>query len=363
MNHCYANMATSSQREGGRESDPPTPSKQKKPQTAANDVQQLIGHQEECHPQLQGRSFTLKREDPHPPNVKEEKVEFCTMQEGECLLRPKGADLTKLPLTGVSVQTEDREGEPPESLRSFSPANFQQMIGCQEECLPQLQERSSTLKQEEPQPPHIKKEEEELWTTQEGECLLRPKGADLTTLPLTVVSMKTEGHEDKAPEFSQLHRSPRGAEPPSSSSPQHMTTEANGNHCGGSQTDNLLAPLSDSDDTQRALNSDTDCEGDMRTLTDNKHSEKKKTGKKRLTCSVCPKSFCYKYELTLHMRKHTGEKPFACSVCGQRFSYQSNIVPHMRIHTGEKPFCCTVCCKRFIHKAAMVSHMRRHTGE
>nr|XP_057937887.1 uncharacterized protein LOC131135691 isoform X5 [Doryrhamphus excisus] len=103
---------------------------------------------------------------------------------------------------------------------------------------------------EEPQPSFVKEEEEELSITQEGEHLLGPEEADLTRLPLTGVSVKTEDHEDKPPESSQLHHSPR------------------------SGPDNLLAPLSDSDDTtsrspqdedsddyQEPLSSDTDCEG------------------------------------------------------------------------------------------------------
>ncbi|XP_054628102.1 zinc finger protein 436-like isoform X1 [Dunckerocampus dactyliophorus] len=401
-------------------------------------VQQLIGYQEECCPHPKEQSFTLKRDFPQLPRVKEEEEELWITQEGDNLLGPKEADLTKLSLTGVSVKTEDHEDKQPESLRWLFPSDVQQQIGHQGEHPPQPQGARSTLKQEDSQPSQVKDEEEELWITREGEYLLEPKEADLTKIRLTVVSVKTEDDEVKPPESSQLHHSPseenRGAEPPNRSSPQHMTTEADGDHCGGSQADNLLAPLSDSDDTtshspegedwddtQEPLSSDTDIEGDMRAHTDNKHSEcsKKKTGKKRFTCSVCAKSFSQRTNFTRHMRTHTGEKPFACSVCGQRFSqkftmlshmtthtgekpfncsvcaqrfsrnsnmvrhmrthtaekpfacsvcgqrfsYQSNIVPHMRKHTGEKPFACSVCGKNFVHKANMVSHMRKHTGE
>nr|XP_061778776.1 uncharacterized protein LOC133624644 isoform X12 [Nerophis lumbriciformis] len=63
--------------------------------------------------------------------------------------------------------------------------------------------------EEEPQPSHIKEEDEEVWITQKGECLPGPEEADLTKFPLTVVSVKTEDHEDKPPEFSHLHHSPR----------------------------------------------------------------------------------------------------------------------------------------------------------
>ncbi|XP_061925403.1 uncharacterized protein LOC133664628 isoform X2 [Entelurus aequoreus] len=62
--------------------------------------------------------------------------------------------------------------------------------------------------EEDPQPPHMKEEEEEVWITQEGECLLGQEEDDVTKFPLTVVSVKTEEHEDKPPESSQLHHSP-----------------------------------------------------------------------------------------------------------------------------------------------------------
>ncbi|XP_061735986.1 involucrin-like isoform X2 [Nerophis ophidion] len=62
--------------------------------------------------------------------------------------------------------------------------------------------------EEDPQPPHIKEEEEEVWVSQEGECLLGQEEADVSKFPLTVVSVKTEEHEDEAAESSQLHHSP-----------------------------------------------------------------------------------------------------------------------------------------------------------
>ncbi|XP_054620835.1 zinc finger protein 84-like [Dunckerocampus dactyliophorus] len=242
------------------------------------------------------------------------------------------------------------------------------LIDRQEERPTQRKGVSSTLKQEEPQHPHIKEEEGELWRTQDGEYLRGPEETDLTKLPLTVVSLKAEGHEDKPPDSSQLHHNPR--EENSSSSPQHMTTEADGDHCGGSQAD--LAPLSDNDDTmshkndtQEPLSSNADREMDLKTQTDNKDSEcsKKKTGKKCSACSVCGESFSNNSALTRHARTHTGEKPFCCSVCGKTFSQKSHMVKHMRTHTGEKPFSCSVCRQRFSQKSNIISHMRTHTGE
>ncbi|XP_061759354.1 uncharacterized protein LOC133554507 isoform X3 [Nerophis ophidion] len=116
--------------------------------------------------------------------------------------------------TGIILQTPD----------------IQQLIGRQEMRLPIVTEGSFTLKQEEPPSSHIKEEEEELHITQEGVCLLGPEEAHLT-------EVKTENNEEQP------------------------------------QANNLLAPLSDSDDikshspededrfdTQKPSSSVTDCE-------------------------------------------------------------------------------------------------------
>ncbi|XP_061880867.1 uncharacterized protein LOC133632462 isoform X2 [Entelurus aequoreus] len=154
----------------------------------------------------------------------------------------------------------ERESAPPTSSKSpteikTKDEDIQKLIGYPEDLPPHLAEGRSTLKQETPQPPNIKKEEEELWITQEGECLLGPQEADLTMLPLTVVSVKIEDDEEKP------------------------------------QVDNLLAPLSGSEaegEVEVPLSSDTDCEGDMRTHTDTKHFE---FSKKKRVCGPQWKKF------------------------------------------------------------------------
>ncbi|XP_061747006.1 uncharacterized protein LOC133545428 isoform X3 [Nerophis ophidion] len=89
--------------------------------------------------------------------------------------------------------------------------DIHQLIEHQEECLPHLQGDSLTLK--DPQPSHFKGEKEDPQTPyfkeeEEGECPVGQEEADLSKFPLTVVSVKTEEHEDKPPESSQLHHSP-----------------------------------------------------------------------------------------------------------------------------------------------------------
>ncbi|XP_061759367.1 zinc finger protein 12-like isoform X1 [Nerophis ophidion] len=231
-----------------------------------------------------------------------------------------------------------------------------QLVANRGECPPQPQT--------EPQPPHIKEEEEELWITQEGECLLGSGEADPAELPQTVVPVKTEDHEDKLPASSELYR--KGAVPPSSSSPQHMTTEADGDRRGGSQSDHLLAPLSDWEDTtsqdtaldntHKPLRSDT--KGD-------EHSERsnKMTGKKKIVCSICNKRLARIKDLVHHQRKHTKPERFSCSVCGKIYCYKSVLTRHMQTHNVGKTFSCSVCIRTFPLESAMVAHMAKHTGD
>ncbi|XP_061890244.1 zinc finger protein 180-like [Entelurus aequoreus] len=324
------------------------------------DIHQLIGHQEQCLPHLQGDSFTSEypqpshfkgdEKHPQPPYNKEE-------EEGECPVGQEEADLTKFPLTVVSVKTEEHEDKPPESSQLHHSPNV-----CEEHLLSEQQKWSFRMDKEEPQPFHIKEEEmqreennpltshfkeeeEEHSISQEGEHL-----EWLEEFPVTGVPVKSEDDEVKGESEEK-----REAEPPSSSSTQHMTTEADGDHCGGSQADKLLAPLSDSEDTT-SHSPDTDDE-------DSKDDKTCHTDNTRFTCSFCDKPFKYHCRLKTHMRIHTGEKPISCSICGKDFTRRDHFKTHMRIHTGEKPFSCSECGKSFVIKQSLKEHMTTHTGE
>nr|XP_061832788.1 gastrula zinc finger protein XlCGF48.2-like isoform X1 [Nerophis lumbriciformis] len=315
-----------------------------------------------------------------PPRIKEEEEELWVTQEE--------ADLTMFPLTVVSVKTEDREDKPPESSR------LQHSLNVCKEHLPEQQEWSPRMKQEEPQPthfkgededpqpsqikeeeedpqplhfkeeneepqppmlkkkmisnnllPHIKEEEEEHGISQEGHYLEGLEEVDVTKVPLTVVIVKREDDEGKGESEER-----REVDFPSSSSTQHMTTEADGDHC-----DKLLAPLSDSDDTT-SHSSDSDDE-------DSDVDETCHTDNTRFQCPHCDKTFNYRCNLNSHVRIHTGEKPFMCSVCNKRFSRKDYLITHTSMHTGEKPLVCSVCGKGFVQIRNLKVHMRTHTGE
>uniref|UniRef100_UPI003AB03581 uncharacterized protein n=1 Tax=Centroberyx gerrardi TaxID=166262 RepID=UPI003AB03581 len=139
-------------------------------------------------------------------------------------------------------------------------ADIPQLLVSEEEIPPEQQDWSPSLDQEDPEPPHIKEEQEELWTSQEGEQLQGPEEADITEFPFTPVPVKSEDDEEK-PQSSQLHQSQteenREAEPLASSSTEQMKTEADGEDCGVSEPARNLDPASHLQPTSDGKTSDS----------------------------------------------------------------------------------------------------------
>ncbi|XP_061619552.1 zinc finger protein 771-like isoform X2 [Phyllopteryx taeniolatus] len=342
-------------------------------------------------------------EDEEVPHIKqEEEFEPISIKEEEKPERPHikledEDDVTKFPSTGVPLKSED-EGQSEESRGVEPPSCSSSQDTTREDdgdycggskadglLVPRLDDISEDLHpaRQELVPPHIK-EEEKLEPTpikkedeEEHTHIKHEVEEDFTKFSSTGVPLKSED-EGQSEEN-------RGAEPPTTSSSQHMTTEGDGDYCGGSEAEGLLAPLSDRDDTSshppHTDDDDGQCEGHMMCHTENnrwkcspcgkifafqsnlKQHMKIHTGEKDFACSVCGQRFSVKGNLKTHTRTHTGEKPFACLVCGQRFSVNGNLSKHTRIHTGEKPFACSVCGKRFTKKGDLKIHTRIHTGE
>ncbi|CAF91354.1 unnamed protein product, partial [Tetraodon nigroviridis] len=70
-------------------------------------------------------------------------------------------------------------------------------------------------------------------------------------------------------------------------------------------------------------------------------------------CKTCGKSFRYSSALTSHKRVHSSQRPYVCKTCGKSFRYDSNLTSHMRVHTGEKPYSCRTCGKMFSCSSAL----------
>ncbi|XP_059205238.1 zinc finger protein 213-like [Centropristis striata] len=335
-----------------------------------------------------------------------------TSQQGEQLQGLEEADITKFTFTPVPVKSEEDEEKPQSSqlhqTDSSEPetddsgdwketrepqSDAQQLLVVKEEFPSEQQERSSTLDQEDPEPPHIKEEQEsdtthlpkihrgnhdaeeefieggslsqdtvvqtvlqpeplhikeeqeEPRTSQEGEQLQGLEEADIIKFTFTPIPVKSEEDEEK-PQSSQLHQTQT----------EQMETEDDGEDCGGPEPDRNSYP-------EPHLQPDTGDEPadqkDGGPVRDSRFS----AGEKRFSCSECGKRFGYKCYLKRHMRLHTGEKPFSCSVCKKTFTRSGHLKSHMRLHTGEKLFSCSVCKKTFTRSGHLNAHMRLHTGE
>ncbi|XP_071060578.1 zinc finger and SCAN domain-containing protein 31-like [Pseudochaenichthys georgianus] len=250
-------------------------------------------------------------------------------------------------------------------------ADVQLLVVVKEEVLPDQQEWSTSLDQEDPEPPpHIKPEQEELRISQEGEQLQELEEADTTMSTFTPDPVKSEDDKEK-PQSSQPHQRQT----------EHMETEADGDDCRGpesarnSDPESSLQPKTE-DNTGASSELDTEVSADWKKTREPASGSKSLENrqepvsdssriavKKQFGCSVCTKSFARKRSIYRHMRIHTGEKPHSCSVCEKAFSQYIDLKRHMTIHTGEKPFSCSVCKKAFSQRGSLKEHLRVHTGE
>ncbi|XP_039665026.1 zinc finger protein OZF-like [Perca fluviatilis] len=282
-------------------------------------------------------------------------------------------------------------------------ADVQQLSVDEDWVPPEQQEWSSSLDQEDPEPPpHIKEEQEELWTSQEGEQLQELEEADIKLL-LTSVPVKNEEDDEEKAQSSQLHESQTeenrdaertevdgedwgGPEPARNSDPDSplqpathdKTSDSSESHTNDSadweetrEPQSGLNPLQNNEvavsdvkcNTGNASVSSSECAGSFGHKKHLQNHSGVQTGGKPFCCSVCGKRYLLKSSLTNHMRLHSEEKRFTCPVCELVFSSKGNFVIHMRIHTGERPFSCPFCSKRFAQKGNLRKHLTVHTGE
>ncbi|XP_053289850.1 zinc finger protein 771 isoform X5 [Pleuronectes platessa] len=241
-------------------------------------------------------------------------------------------------------------------------ADFLELVVNKEEVPPEQQQWSPLADQEDPEPLHIKEEQEEPWTNMEGEQLQQLKEADIK-VTLTLFAVKSEEDEEK-PQSSQLHQSQNeenradGGRPEQariSGPDEYLQPGSEDNTEDSSETEDSEDDWMETREPQSGLN--------IRTNKQPLRDLRCKPVRKPFSCSECGTRFRQKSALTKHMMTHTGERPFSCSECGSRFRQKSALTKHMMTHTGEKLFCCSECGTRFSRKSVLTKHMMTHTGE
>ncbi|CAJ1077562.1 gastrula zinc finger protein XlCGF57.1-like [Xyrichtys novacula] len=219
-------------------------------------------------------------------------------------------------------------------------ADVPQLLLNKNEFLLEQQDCSPGLDHEDTEPPSTKKEQQDLWSSQDEEQLEVQEEADTTMFLFIPVPVKSEDVEEN-PQPSQLHERQT----------EQMETEADNPVNEGPEPAKHTDPVrhlqaetevQTGDSFQCETPESVDFNGTRKQKPHLKSLEniKCRRSKKPFGCFVCGKNLKTKHHLIQHVRTHTGERPFSCSVCSKEFNRKGNMQRHMLVHLRNKVFSC-----------------------
>ncbi|XP_041664810.1 gastrula zinc finger protein XlCGF26.1-like [Cheilinus undulatus] len=248
---------------------------------------------------------------------------------------------------------------------SVFPEEVQQYLVSKEDVSPEQQKQSSSLNLKITEPPHIKEEPEEPWSSQEREQLQEPEEDEI--IKFTFVPDDVKSEDEEKPLSSQLHQIQT----------EEMETGAGEEDCGGVEAARYFDPDRDlKPETEVKTDEPPDPETDYSNgwrksaqhqlgleSVGNVTKERTKTDKKLYICSECGRRFTLKERLNSHMRIHREPRPFDCTECGEAFTQKDNLIEHIKIHTGKTQFSCLECGQIFNLVCALKDHLAIHRKE
>ncbi|XP_042277365.1 zinc finger protein 394-like isoform X3 [Thunnus maccoyii] len=226
------------------------------------------------------------------------------------------------------------------------------------------QERNSSVDQEDPEPPQIKEEQEELCTSLEGEQLvLKQETENFILTPASAGSDQTlflDPGKNQCASGTQLPANICSSRLKNESSP---VPEPNSDHqllSGNANVAENQDHKRDNSGEARSAKHARRTRATRSTKTSNA-PEKTQSDEKPFKCKTCDKEFKQKITLNRHMKTHTGKLPYACRVCGRYFRFRLNRDQHTRSHIGTK--ICGTCGQTFNNSTDFTTHMKIHIRE